>query len=91
METKEQTKLKVDEILSKPYVLILENDDHNTFDWVIACLMRICGHDYEQAEQCAHFVHFRGKCDVKRGDKEKITYMKNQLNEAGLSVTMEKS
>jgi ATP-dependent Clp protease adaptor protein ClpS len=91
METKEKLESKVDEILSKPYVLILHNDDFNSFDWVINCLMKICGHEYEQAEQCAHFVHFRGKCDVKRGSKDVITDMKEKLSEAGLSVTMEKS
>jgi ATP-dependent Clp protease adaptor protein ClpS len=91
METKEKLESKVDEILSKPYVLILHNDDFNSFDWVINCLMKICGHEYEQAEQCAHFVHFRGKCDVKRGSKDIITSMKEKLSEAGLSVTMEKS
>lgn len=91
METKEKLESKVDEILSKPYVLILHNDDFNSFDWVINCLMKICGHEYEQAEQCAHFVHFRGKCDVKRGSKDVITSMKEKLSEAGLSVTMEKS
>lgn len=91
METKEKLESKVDEILSKPYVLILHNDDFNSFDWVINCLMKICGHEYEQAEQCAHFVHFRGKCDVKRGSKDIITSMKEKLSDAGLSVTMEKS
>lgn len=91
METKEKLESKVDEILSKPYVLILHNDDFNSFDWVINCLMKICGHEYDQAEQCAHFVHFRGKCDVKRGSKDIITSMKEKLSEAGLSVTMEKS
>jgi ATP-dependent Clp protease adaptor protein ClpS len=53
--------------------------------------MKICNHEYEQAEQCAHFVHFRGKCDVKRGDKKSISSMKSKLDQAGLSVTMEKS
>lgn len=91
METKEQVKSKVEEILSKPYVLLLHNDDNNTFDWVISCLMKICNHEYEQAEQCAHFVHFRGKCDVKRGDRKSISSMKSKLDQAGLSVTMEKS
>lgn len=90
-KTKEQLKSKVEEILSKPYVLILHNDDFNTFDWVIACLMKVCDHEYEQAEQCAHFVHFRGKCDVKRGNKDIISSMKKRLDEAGLSVTIEKS
>ena len=51
--------------------------------------MKICGHEYEQASQCAHLVHFVGKCDVKRGDKETISEMYNKLKGANLSVTME--
>ena len=86
---KEQVESKVEEILSKPYVLILENDDYNSFDWVITCLMKVCKHEYEQANQCAHIVHFKGRCDVKYGDYEEISEMKDKLKGAGLSVTME--
>lgn len=89
--TKKKTLKKVEEILNSPYILILENDDYNTFDWVIECLMKICGHELEQASQCAHLVHFTGRCDVKRGDHEVITKLYNKLKSAGLSVTMELS
>jgi ATP-dependent Clp protease adaptor protein ClpS len=87
--TKKKTQSKVEEILSKPYRLILHNDDFSTFDWVITCLIKVCKHDNEQASQCAHIVHFNGKCDVKYGDIETISEMKNKLQNAGLSVTME--
>ena len=68
--TETRTSTKLDEILSQPFVLILNNDDYNSFEHVIECLMKVCKHSYEQASQCAHIVHFRGKCDVKRGTKE---------------------
>ena len=87
--TREQTSTQVEEILSKPYILILHNDDYNSFDHVINCLIKFCGHEYEQANQCAHIVHFNGKCDVKYGDLETISAMKDKLQNAGLSVTME--
>lgn len=87
--TKKKTESKVDELLAKPYRLDLHNDDHNSFDWVITCLMKVCGHELEQATQCAHIVHFKGKCDVKYGDHETISTMKEKLQGAGLSVTME--
>lgn len=87
--TEKKSKTKVDEILKSPYKLILHNDQYNTFEWVITCLMKICQHEYEQANQCAHIVHFKGKCDVKYGDFEKISSMKDKLQNAGLSVTME--
>ena len=87
--TKKQTKSKVDAILSKPYRLTLHNDDFNSFEWVIECLIKVCKHEPEQATQCAHIVHNNGECDVKYGDLETISEMKNKLKSAGLSVTME--
>lgn len=87
--TKKKEKSQVDEITSKPFRLDLHNDDYNSFDHVISCLMRICGHELEQANQCAHIVHFKGKCDVKYGDYETISTMKEKLQNSGLSVTME--
>jgi len=87
--TKKKSQSKVDEILSKPYRLVLHNDDYNTFDHVINCLVKHCGHEYEQANQCAHIVHFKGKCDVKYGDFDTISEMKSKLRNSGLSATME--
>ncbi len=87
--TKEQVSVKVEEVLNKPYVLILHNDDYNSFDFVIECLMDVCKHEFEQANQCAHIVHFIGKCDVKRGEQKKIHKMYQSLKSLGLSVTME--
>ena len=87
--TKTKSKTKVQEILSKPYRLVLHNDDYNTFEHVINCLMKYCGHEYEQANQCAHIVHFNGKCDVKYGDHDTISEMKLKLRGNGLSATME--
>jgi ATP-dependent Clp protease adaptor protein ClpS len=87
--TKKQTKSMVEEILSKPYRLIVHNDDYNSFDWVIECLIKVCKHEHEQAEQSAHIVHNNGKCDVKYGDLETISEMTNKLKSAGLSATME--
>jgi ATP-dependent Clp protease adaptor protein ClpS len=87
--TKKKTQSKVQEVLSKPYRLIVHNDDYNSFDHVINCLMKVCDHEYEQATQCAHIIHNSGKCDVKYGDLETISEMKNKLRNAGLSATME--
>jgi ATP-dependent Clp protease adaptor protein ClpS len=87
--TKKKTKSELSEKLSSPYVLIIHNDDYNSFDHVISCLIQICGHEYEAASQIAHIVHFTGKCDAKRGDKETITKMYNKLKDANLTVTME--
>ena len=71
------------------YNLILHNDDVNTFDHVIDSLVDICHHDVIQAEQCAHIVHFKGKCDVKKGEFDELNNMKEQLDNRGLSVTID--
>ena len=89
--TKTRESEKLDNSTSLPYLLILENDDYNTFEWVIECLIKICKHDPEQASQCAHIVHFTGKCDVKRGDFETLLVMYNKLKSCGLCVSMELS
>ncbi|HPY83047.1 MAG: ATP-dependent Clp protease adaptor ClpS [Bacteroidales bacterium] len=79
------------EDVEEPCNLMLYNDDFNTFDFVIECLMKICQHQDIQAEQCAYIVHYTGKCDVKRGAFSKLQSLKNALVEKGLSATIEKA
>lgn len=69
--------------------LILHNDDYNTFDWVIESLVEICKHSTEQAEQCAYIVHYRGKCQVKHGAKNKMERLHMALIQRGLTATVE--
>ncbi|MEC5395368.1 ATP-dependent Clp protease adaptor ClpS [Bergeyella sp. RCAD1439] len=65
--------------------LVLWNDDVNTFDFVIASLMEICGHTLEQAEQCTILVHYKGKCTVKTGAMEVLKPMHERLISRGLT------
>ena len=69
--------------------LVLYNDDYNTFDFVIETLVNICKHNSNQAEQCAYIVHYKGKCDVKSGDYEKLKPMKEALTDKGLNAKIE--
>lgn len=69
--------------------LILYNDDVNTFDYVIDTLVQVCHHTFEQAEQCAIIVHFKGKCDVKLGSYEVLVPYCIGLLDAGLSAEIE--
>ena len=71
------------------FQLILYNDDVNTFDFVIETLVRLCGHDNIQAEQCAILVHHKGKCSVKEGSFEKLEPICVAMLERGLSATVE--
>jgi len=90
-KTRKQTSTNVDEILSMPYKIVLGNDDYNTFDWVITCLIKICGHEVEQATQCAHVVHYKGECVVKYGFFEELSPMKEKLQHAGLCAILEQN
>lgn len=71
------------------YSIILYNDDFNTFDHVIACLVSICCHEVIQAEQCAWIVHTSGKCIVKIGEYNELEPMCNSLLEKGLTAKIE--
>ncbi len=69
--------------------LLLWNDEINTFDWVIACLMRYCNHSFEQAANCANLVDSMGKYAVKHGSFEELEPIKTALSDKFLSVTIE--
>ena len=71
-ETLVEEEVVLDEAVSGGWHIVLYNDDHNTFDHVIECLMAYCGHELLQAEQCALIVHTRGKCSVKNGDYDEL-------------------
>lgn len=79
----------VEEVLNDVSDLVLHNDDVNTFDHVINCLIDVCGHEAEQAEQCAWVVHLRGKCTVKSGDIFELEPPKTELQNRGLTVTID--
>ena len=66
--------------------LTLFNDNHNTFEHVIICLVKYCKHTYEQAEQCAMLVHLKSKYVVKSGEKDKLVPICKALIDSGLSA-----
>lgn len=77
---------QIDTLEDKEHEIILYNDDVNTFDHVIECLVKICDHSYLQAEQCAYIVHYSGKCTVKTGPLEDLIPRCTALLEEGLSA-----
>ncbi len=85
-QTKEKAEYNELLVESKKFDLVLFNDDVNTFDWVIECLINICNHDEIQAEQSAYIVHYKGKCTVKSGDWEVLEPMHRALSNCDLSV-----
>lgn len=87
VQTLEQVDLVAELVQEK--ILVVYNDDVNTFDHVIESLIDICSHTEEQAEQCAMLVHFKGKSSVYHGAFEKLYPMKTALNDRGISAVIE--
>lgn len=69
--------------------LVLHNDEINSFDYVIECLIDICNHEPEQAEQCALIAHIKGKCPVKSGILSQLRPVQKRLTESGLTATID--
>lgn len=88
VETEETDVLVAD---SFGYHLIVWNDEVNTFDWVIETLVEVCGHTEEQAEQCALFVHTKGKYAVKNGDYDTLKPMCDAITDRGINATVEET
>ena len=82
---KEQEQIEVLEIEQENNVLVVHNDDFNTFDFVIDSLMEICEHTPEQAEQCTWLIHYKGKCEVKTGALEDLMPRHQKLLSRGLT------
>jgi ATP-dependent Clp protease adaptor protein ClpS len=66
--------------------LVVFNDEVNTFDHVIATLIKVCRHTPEQAEQCTLMVHYKGKCAVKVGSWEELIPMRQAICDKGISA-----
>ncbi|MDP1728225.1 MAG: ATP-dependent Clp protease adaptor ClpS [Bacteroidota bacterium] len=87
--TKKEEEISILEEDIPAYKVILYNDDVNTFDWVIECLIDICDQDSIQAEQCALLVHFKGKANVKSGSLDDMKNICQALCDRDLSAVVE--
>lgn len=73
----------------KPAYLVVYNDDHNTFDWVIECFTSILNHTADQSEQLALIIHTKGKATVKTAALKALKPLRLALVERGLSAVIE--
>ncbi|WP_442796150.1 ATP-dependent Clp protease adaptor ClpS [Pelobium manganitolerans] len=90
-QTQEET-FTLDEILTSlktVHRLILWNDEVNTFDHVIHCLMKYLDYSENQAEKIAWTVHNEGKCAVLEGSFTEMEIYRKILKQEGLTVTVE--
>lgn len=69
--------------------LILWNDDTNTFDHVIYCLMHHLQYTEEEAERIAWRVHNEGKCAILEGSYTEMEIYRKILKAEGLTVSVE--
>ena len=69
--------------------IVVHNDDHNSFEWVIMCFVDILGHSTVQAEQCANLAHYKGSCDIKHGSYEELKPIYEALLDNKLKVKIE--
>ena len=85
--TQEELDVLVEEAVSNKIVLF--NDEVNSFDFVIEALIKVCGHEAIQAEQCTILVHFKGRCTVKEGDYNDLEPMCTALLDRGLTAEIQ--
>ena len=88
-----QTEICTDNIVLEELIdqkdLIVFNDDVNSFDHVIATLIKVCKHTEIQAEQCTWIIHYNGKCQVKRGSYERLEPLCTSLLDKGISAEIQ--
>jgi ATP-dependent Clp protease adaptor protein ClpS len=80
---------EIDQKGKKERFLVLHNDDYHTFDYVIEALIDICEHDLLQAQQCTMLIHYKGKCEVKKGSFSYLRPMKSALIQKDLKATID--
>lgn len=69
--------------------LILWNDDTNTFDHVINCLMHHLQYSEGEAERIAWQVHTKGKCIILEGTYTEMEIYRKIFKSEGLTVSVE--
>jgi len=62
-----------------PYNVILENDDHHTFEFVIEALQKALGYTQERAFQLTMLAHTTGRSVVWTGPKEVAELKADQI------------
>lgn len=75
--------------INEDYKLILLNDEVNSFSYIMACLIRFCGHQPQQAEQCALIADSVGRCAIKHGSYFDMEEMKDRLSGLNIKTKLE--
>jgi len=89
LESEEQTDILLDEDESNK--IVVYNDEYNTFDHVINCLVNFCDHTVDTANNCAMVIHTVGKETVKEGSETELDKICELLCVNGLDAKLEKN
>ena len=84
--------LTLEEILASlkhNHQLILWNDEVNTFEHVIECLIKYLDYNEHQAGKIAWTVHTEGKCAILEGSFTELEIYRKILQQEGLTVSIE--
>jgi len=90
-ETQEET-FTLEEVLESiksNNQLILWNDEINTFEHVIHCLIKYLDYSEAQSERIAWTVHNEGKCTILEGSFSQLEVYRKILKHEGLTVSIE--
>ena len=78
-------------VLEKTHKITLYNDSKHDFLYVIACLIKFCKHNPDQAEQCAVIVDKKGLYDIKSGSFDNMYEILMELENMELKVELNAS
>lgn len=76
--------------LAPVYQVVLHNDDVNTTDHVVNCLMRVFGHSRALAEKIMKEAHRRGRAIAQVEAEAEALLHRDQLIGYSLSATVER-
>ena len=76
-------------ITGKTHKITLYNDDNNSFEYVMSCLVRLCNHTPIQAEQCAIIADATGKVDIMSGTFDHMYDILNTFSELNIEASIE--
>lgn len=85
--TESKIKYTSDDIYGRKVVLY--NDDHNNFDHVEECLIRICFKNKNEAKKIAMEAHTKGRAICYKGSFEECETVAERMGEQNLTVSME--
>ena len=74
---------------SKTHKVTLHNDDILSFQYVMACLIKLCDHTPNQAEQCALIAHNKGQVDIASGSFDDMYKIKETLEYVDIKTSLE--